>query len=84
MIDNLNLKNRIKNNWYSIIVTIAFVITLLNYLELKNENNNLNNNTSKFKKDIRKMKSEQDDIENENENLQNENEELKENYNVDE
>lgn len=84
MIDNLNLKNKIKNNWYSIIVTIAFLITLLNYLELKIENNNLNNNTSNFKKDIRKMKSKQDDIENENENLQNENEELKENYNADE
>lgn len=84
MIDNLNLKNRIKNNWYSIIITVAFLITLLNYIELKNENENLNNNTSKFKKDIRKMKSKQDDIENEYENLQNENEELKENYNADE
>lgn len=78
MIDNLNLKSKIKNNWYSIIVTIAFIITLLNYIELKNENGNLNNQSNNLKNDIEKIENEKTEIEGENENLESENEELKE------
>lgn len=47
IIDNLNLKSKIKDNWYSIIVIIAFIIMLLNYIELKNENANLKSQTIK-------------------------------------
>jgi predicted nuclease with TOPRIM domain len=83
MIENLNLKTRIKNNWYSIIITIAFLITLKNYIELKNENNDLNNNSYEYKKKIKKIESEKDEIESEKEYLQNENEELKESNNSD-
>ncbi|MEY4834322.1 MAG: hypothetical protein RI980_437 [Bacteroidota bacterium] len=82
MIDNLNLKNRIKNNWYSIIITIAFLITLLNYIELKNEN--LNNQTSEYKDDIERTQNENDEFKSENESLESENEELKEYSNGDE
>ena len=78
MIDNLNLKSKIKNNWYSIIVTVAFFITLLNYLELKNEIENLNKQTNKFKDDIEDIQNENDEFKSENENLESENEELKE------
>ncbi len=62
MIDNLNLKNRIKNNWYSIIITVAFLITLLNYIELKNENENLNNQTSKYKNEIKRTLDENNEF----------------------
>lgn len=78
MIDNLNLKNKIKNNWYSIIITVAFLITLLNYIELKNENQNLNNQTSEYKNNIERTQNENDEFKSENESLESENEELKE------
>lgn len=39
----LNLKERIKKNWLSIILAFAFLITLLNYYELKTENTRLKN-----------------------------------------
>jgi F0F1-type ATP synthase membrane subunit b/b' len=74
---NLNLKERIKKNWLCIIVAFAFLITLLNYYELKTENTRLKNQSTNLKGEIDNIESERSNLEEEKENLEEENEDLK-------
>ena len=77
MSKNLNLKDRIKKNWLSIILAFAFLINLLNYFELKTENTRLKNQSTILKSDIDDVESEKSNLEEEKENLEEENEDLK-------
>jgi len=74
MINNLDLQNRIKNNWYSILITIAFFITLLNYFELKTENERLTNQSVDLKGNVDEITQEKENLEYENEDLKSQNE----------
>lgn len=71
MIKNLNLKGKIKKNWLLIIVTLSFFITLLNYFEVKSENERLKNQSSNNNDII-------ENSENESSNYRDENIELNE------
>ncbi|WP_282787748.1 hypothetical protein [Flavobacterium croceum] len=81
---DLQLKDRIRKNWLCILFAIAFLITLMNYFELKTENNRLKNNSEHLKDRIDDAEEEKSDLEDENENLEEENENLKNSYNDDE
>ena len=61
----LNLKERIKKNWLSIILAFAFLITLLNYYELKTENTRLKNQSTNLKSNIYNVESERSNLEDE-------------------
>ena len=71
MIKNLNLKDKIKKNWLLIIMTLSFFITLLNYFEVKSENERLKNQSSNNNDII-------ENSENESSNYRDENIELNE------
>ncbi len=74
---NLNLKERIKKNWLSIILAFAFLITLLNYFELKTENSRLKRRSNNFENNIEMINQKNSNLEYEKEDLEKENEDLK-------
>ena len=77
MNNKLNLKNRLKKNWLSIILAFAFLITLLNYFELKRENTRLKSISNNLENNVNSVNQENSNLEYENEDLQKENEDLK-------
>ena len=68
---DLQLKERIKKNWLCILFAVAFLITLMNYFELKTENNRIKNNSVHLKDQIDDAEQEKLELEDENENLEN-------------
>ena len=77
MNNKLNLKERLRKNWLTIIFALAFLITLLNYFELKTENSRLKRSSNNFENNIEMINQENSNLEYENEDLQKENEDLK-------
>jgi hypothetical protein len=77
MNNKLNLKERLKRNWLTMIFALAFLITLLNYFELKTENSRLKRRFNSFENNIDMINQENSNLENENEDLENENEDLR-------
>lgn len=77
MNNKLNLKERLRKNWLTIIFALAFLITLLNYFELKTENSRLKRRSNNFENNIEMINQENSNLEYENEDLQEENEDLK-------